>query len=569
MKKDNFQLTVYKFSKIQDLKNLSNTLSNKIIGVKEEINNQVIEFNKNVKILYFSYINKNTGIEIEWFQKWKKFFELENGLRSASATGHGAIIIELTKTKEQYLLTFGRSYSLLKEFIIPNYGIKIAEKLFNGKSIDSVSSKYFSLTKNKSIISYTQEAIYDFEEGEAADLLKSVISVNSEYSHSEYITDLLKLVKPLATIGYTNVKLTISKENITLNDIVDVITLLSNIEKNCDNQMNIPQMKPAPKATEQELNKRLFDAIKSKEGSVVFSVPFFNKGSDDYYHFLDSIDSVLLKFGRKSQARYENFCVNDLFAFIESNPSIESLDSIRCEIINDQNHKEEPNIYKWLEAQIDIDGDTYALHNGKWYSFNDDYLNRVNDRIKEIENFEPKVIQVDASFSAIKDDVEKFCYKNKENIVKLFSDSGDSEYDKLYKEFKYNYYLSRKNDWNLFDRCINGSVELCDISVPNEAFIHCKIGSSGNLEECLRQSMISLTYFTQNAPEIEAFKNREEKELTSPKEIIVLYLTDGALGTDYKISQLRSLKCKLTFLNWYNYCVSRKYTPKLIVAQYK
>ena len=60
------------------------------------------------------------------------------------------------------------------------------------------------------------------------------------------------------------------------NDIVDVITLLSNIEKHCNNQMNIPQMKPAPKATEQELNKRLFDAIKSKDSSIVFSVPFFS-----------------------------------------------------------------------------------------------------------------------------------------------------------------------------------------------------------------------------------------------------------------------------------------------------
>lgn len=569
MKKDNFQLNVYKFSKIQELEKLSDTLSDKITGFKEEVNNQVIEFNKDTKILYFSYINKNTGIEIDWFQKWKKFFGIETGLRSASSTGHGAIIIELNKTNEQYLLTFGRSYSLLKEYIIPNYGIKIAEKLFNGKSIDSVSSKYFSLTKNKSIISYTQEAIYDFEEGEAADLLKSVISVNTGNEHSEYITDLLKLVKPLATIGYTNVKLTISKENISLNDIVDVITLLSNIEKHCNNQMNIPQMKPAPKATEQELNKRLFDAIKRKDSSIVFSVPFFNKGNDDYYHFLDSIDSVSLKIGRNPPAKYENFCIDDLFTFIESNPSIESLDSIRCEIINDQNHKEEPNIYKWLEAQIDIDGDTYALHNGKWYSFNDDYLNRVNEKIKEIEQSEAKVIQVDTNFSAAKDDVDKFCSENKEDIIKLYSDSADSEYDKLYKEFKYNYYLSRKNDWNLFDRCINGSVELCDISVPNEAFIHCKIGSSGNLEECLRQSIISLTYFTQNTPEIEDFKNREGKELTKPKEIIVLYLTNGALGTDYKISQLRSLKCKLTFLNWYNYCTSRGYTPKLIVAQYK
>ena len=33
---------------------------------------------------------------------------------------------------------------------------------------------------------------------------------------------------------------------------------------------------------------------------------------------------------------------------------------------------------------LELDGTTYALHNGKWYSFNDYYLERVNKRIMEI-----------------------------------------------------------------------------------------------------------------------------------------------------------------------------------------
>ena len=566
IKKENYQLTVYKLSEFQDLGELCVELVSKLVKNKRVKNNGVLKVNDKVKVLYLSFINDNTGNDITWFKKWSSFFGITDPLRSSSTTGHGAIIIELTEVHKQYLLTFGKSASLFKEMLIPNYGISIAEKLFNGKTMDSVSSKYFSLTKNKSLISYAQGSSYDFEEGEAADLLKATIEEHKERTSNRYIEQLLGYIKPLATISYSNIKLTISKEEIELDDLIDVVVLLNSIESSYSSQLDIPQMKPINKNQEQPLNDKLWEFIKAKDRSVIFSVPIFTKDVDDYYVFLDSIDSVTLKYRRVSET-YENFCIDDLFTFVENNPQIEMLNQIHCIITRNQIEREEPQLQKWLEAQIELDGITYALHNGKWYSFNDYYLERVNKRIKEIEA-EAQTLIWDDSFSVDSKSVDKFCEDNSDDVCKLFSDDGNTPLSSIYKEFRYNFYTARKKGWNLFDRCISDSVELCDLSNPNEAFIHCKIGKSTNLEECLRQSMISLIYFSQKQPSIETFENREGKKLTKPKEITVLYLSESDIDSSFKISSLKSLKCKLTFLNWYNQCRLMRYNPKLIVAKY-
>ena len=267
IKKENYQLTIYKLSEFKALDELSRELELKLGKGKESKNNEVLDIKDNIKILYFSFIKDNTGNDITWFKKWNGFFGITNPLRASSTTGHGAIVIELTQLQQQYLLTFGKSASLFKEFLIPNYSISIAEKLFNGKTMDSVSSKYFSLTKNKSLISYAQGSSYNFEEGEAADLLKATIEEHKDRTEKRYVEQLLGYIKPLATISYSNIKLTISKEEIELDDLIDVVALLSSIESSYSSQLDIPQMKPIKKNQEQPLNDKLWESIKNEKYS--------------------------------------------------------------------------------------------------------------------------------------------------------------------------------------------------------------------------------------------------------------------------------------------------------------
>ena len=60
----------------------------------------------------------------------------------------------------------------------------------------------------------------------------------------------------------------------------------------------------------------------------------------------------------------------------------------------------------------------------------------------------------------------------------------------------------------------------------------------------------------------------ENYEFTTPEYCTTIYISRYNVDSSFKISTLKSLKCKLTFLNWYNHCLSMRYIPKIIVAKY-
>ena len=101
IKKENYQLTIYKLSEFKALDELSRELELKLGKGKESKNNEVLDIKDNIKILYFSFIKDNTGNDITWFKKWNGFFGITNPLRASSTTGHGAIVIELTQLQQQ------------------------------------------------------------------------------------------------------------------------------------------------------------------------------------------------------------------------------------------------------------------------------------------------------------------------------------------------------------------------------------------------------------------------------------------------------------------------------------
>ena len=72
-------------------------------------------------------------------------------------------------------------------------------------------------------------------------------------------------------------------------------------------------------------------------------------------------------------------------------------------------------------------------------------------------------------------------------LLDRFYKDGLGEIEKVYKEFVYNFALSQKNDWLLFDRQFGGAIEVCDIYIRDEQYVHVKIGDSSALDEVFRQ----------------------------------------------------------------------------------
>lgn len=561
-KKETYKLSIYNLTTDKTLEELMELYKSKVKHPNEMQDHDITEYNEETDILYLSHKNKNNS-DINWYKKWKSLFPIKDSLRSERVMGNGAIIIHFKRYNTKYLLTFGNVYSIMKECINQEYGIKMASKLFDGNSMDTVSSKYFSLSKNKSMVSYVKDTMYQFQEGEAVDLLKSNITEVVTKTENLYIERLLSYIKPMAAINYSNIKLTLVAEEIALSNIVEVLDLLYKIEIEYQDRFKIPYMNAVKKDKEVELNNQLLTAIKNRDSSILFSVPFFGKDEENSYVFLDNIDNVKLIYKCNSE-NYNSFSNDDLFNFVMKYPDIDDITKIQCNVTRAGYTSKDYDITKWIEAQIEVDNTSFALYDGKWYTFNENYLSIVTSKIEEIEG---KVISFDYSYSTSKDNVEKFCSGNVDEILKRYS-SKDCKYEDIYREFKYNFYISKQKNFLLFDRHIENGVEICDLAnVDDKAFIHCKIGKTSNLEECIRQAILSMKYYFQNNHNGKEFVNNFEEVAPELKKVHILFLFESEKKY-FKISTSKSLKCKLTFMDWYNLCGVRNLDCKIIIAHY-
>ena len=369
----NYELNIYKINNKKSL---------------QEYENYVLTFNKNfihkgyviendVECLYFTYTNFSTNNEITWFKEWKNFFpNIKSPLRKESQTGHGLIIVK-TDNDNIYAITFGRAYSLIKDCVISQFGMDMATILFDGKSIDSISSKYFSLNKNKSITSYYGDSTFEFVENEAVDLLKADI-VNC--TNKKEINDLLKLCQKKATIGMDNIKLTLHKKIIELKDVIECCKILSEIKLFSPN-FPFPRMTQIKGDLTDILDCKLLEFILNDSNKINFSVPFYSKDSSDEYVFLNNMNDVQLKVNRVKSEIFSSINDNSVKHFLQENKS--DIKSIRdIQIIIDGEYD---SLVKWLDEQIEYNDHTYAIVNGKWYTFNQAYIDNINNKIEALE----------------------------------------------------------------------------------------------------------------------------------------------------------------------------------------
>ncbi|MCI5714621.1 MAG: TIGR04141 family sporadically distributed protein [Firmicutes bacterium] len=550
----NYEINIYKINNERSL---------------EEYSDYFLSFNKNfvhkghviennVECLYFTYINYSANSEIAWFNEWKEFFsDIQTPLRKESQTGHGLIVIKIDEDNI-YAIVFGRAYSLIKDCVISQFGMDMATILFDGKSIDSISSKYFSLNKNKSITSYYGDSTFEFVENEAVDLLKADI-VNSK--NNKDVDNLLNLCQKKATIGMDNVKLTLHKKVIELKDVIECCQILNRIRLFSPN-FPFPRMTQVKGDLIDTLDSKLLDFVLSRDSRINFSVPFYSKDSSDEYVFLNSINDIQLKVNRTKSEVFSSVNDNSIKQFLQENKT--NIKSIRdIQIIVDG---EQDSFIKWIDEQTEYNGCTYAIVNGKWYTFNQAYIDNINNKIRILEK--EKIIKFDVNndYSFSEQALLTFYNDKKEDIQESFGSSN-----RAYKEYIYNFYLKNKYNLSIFDRVIfKDNIEVCDL-YGNQQLIHCKIGNTSKLEECIRQSIYGTKYYYQNQTEVKEKENKDGVKIDSANKAVVIFLKeieDNKNFSSFSILNSKSLRLKLTFIDWINMCNQIRIKPEVIVSKY-
>ena len=548
----NYELNIYK---INSEKKLDSYLA-EFLRINKDIKHYNIIRNEDYDVLYFSYLNPIKDNEITWFKRWKDFFpEITTELINKSQTGHGLILIKLNKCNGLYAIVFGRAYPLIKNYIIDQFGMDMAARLFDGKSIDSASSKFFSLIKNKAMTSYYGDSTFQYGDNEAIDMFKADIV---PYKHEEHnsLNDLILIIKSKIMVGIDNVKLTLRKDKVELNDLYVVCDHLENILNYYEERFNPPRMTPVKGEKIKELDMNMLNEILNDKDIINITVPIFSKDSNDEYVFLNNIEDFQFAIGRIKSEKFERLDKEKMFDFVKENKdSIKDLRHLKI-LIGDY----EDLLIKWLDYQLDAGETTYALNNGRWYSFNKRYIENIHERIKEFE--EDGIIQIDNNYSFNLQNEQEYLQNNREDIQSCYGE-GDP-----YREFIYNHYLSQKNNFYLFDRVnFKDNIEVCDLYGNNTLF-HCKIGNTRSLEECLRQSLYGLKYFFQKENDVKTKNNVKGQSIGNVTDIKVIYLKEQGDIVNFKVSKLRSLRAKQTFIDWVNICRQLNKKPKLIVAKY-
>lgn len=588
MRKNNietYSLTVYSIDPSISLKEYSEKFARALNDqtTKAIIDNTIHVHSDDAEILYFSYTNMTGANDITWHKNWMLFFDTDLPLRSESKTGHGIIIVHDIGNDIMYALVFGRASWLIKNDLVFDYGVKMASRLFDGKSIETVSSKFFSMIKNKSIVDYKEQYNLQTEEGQAVDFIDATITEDIEYRtepDSQFITKLLTNVMAKASAGYSYIKITLFAEEITLDLLVETILCLSLIYTYRE-RFKYPIMKKVDKLTSTRLDTKFLDKIKNGDNDFYVGIPFFGLDESDKFVFFDAIEKYDIKYSvsagdgeiddtheqmRLKSSQNGELNAEDIISFIMENSA--KIDDIRrLKIVVWINGEKRPTseLIKWLEVEINEEEKSYTLYNGLWVEFNEMYVECLDAKVQSLENL---YFRYDPQYSFSEHEYDELKEIHKDGLIEAFSDSKGTPSEKgAYREFVYNYILSQKPEWHLFDRVIEDSIEVCDINVSGLHYIHVKFGCGTSIENVLRQSLFGVRYIYANPSRIRYIINRKGATLSTANFATVIFLSEYSKRIT-RISEVQSLKCKMTFIDWVNYTLEHNMTPLFIEANY-
>lgn len=525
----------------------------KYVTKSEQYGNDVFKF-------YFYFAEgTNNNSTLYWYEKMKNLFDDLDDYVKTISSAYGVLIIEgnlnpvdlNNENRIIYILTFGNGIHMVGECVDLNFGLEFASKSAKVDSINTQSSKFFSINKNKSLVIYNN-ASFNTQVGEAVDYLIADIE---EVSGRSAIRQLLELVNK--RVHFSNyVKMTL-KEKFNSENLIRIIKNVNTIITGYRIRFSIPKLyylkdskdKKIIKKLQDKLNKDVLDIGNTSISLGIYSV------IDGRFETTNNQDECRLYVGRKGK-EYGELNLENVRNFIEEF-NILDITKINARIGNDTYP-----LCKLIDytTSLENEDEYYCLNSGRWTRFNKEYIIKVEE---EIENKINKITVFDEKYNL--DDLQKLRMEYSKNITgKEYSKELD---DKLYRERVYNYYLMKRFDFMLMDRELEEDIEIADLFDRKEkALIHVKIGNPAKFIECINQSMTGATHYVNNKKQvIKKFGN----ELKNVRKITLLFVlaNNKKVWEERDMNIFESLRLKLNLLEWLNRVQELNFDAQIIIAK--
>lgn len=460
----------------------------------------------------FYLSNDPEKVPIWWTDLYASFIEGEKPKNEA----HFAAFV-ISNQNLCYVVSMGKTHFYLKEYCDVDFGINLAERIAVG-DLKLKNSQLFGGKKNKSIVSYQDNSLLEYDSGE------SILFIKAEPN------DEVKWGK-VASFG--------NSVQFHLDIIPDELPkIIKNIEDELQKEPNIkiPRAKIiTDPVVISELNLKLYSSIiGSSSGAVVQAAEATVSGVD--FIFLQGKEYKFIYNRQRFEIEGE-LNIESLLKFCHDNnvDLATEMDKIKVKVINENNSGYIKPVKYFLDF---VDDQRHVLLDGNWYVFNENYMDYLKEQVDDI------------AFEIGKENFSK-------NVFEAYKASiSEEERKKTYGE-KYFNELREKEGYLNKDRNIQKfqgyKIEMMDLYKDETAFF-VKIGTSQPFLHAIDQSMAA----------IKIFQNDIEKTVNEisikPKKLCLWLIVDRKKELN-KISEINSLIFLIKLAEWKRQCMNAGFSP--------
>jgi len=457
--------------------------------------------------LDFYFSNEPNAIDIWWTDVYKDFFgEIEKPKNKI----YFAILL-VYNSQIVYTVSLGKSHFYLKHFCDSDFGLKLAERIADDTNPKIKNSKFHKSRKNKIITTYQEGSGIDFDSGESLHYLraktidKDIWGKTASFGHSaQFSID----IKPEELPNFIKKIEETLKQNPRIKLPKVILVQDEETQSKLDSLLAKVLTGSSQSCTVQESDITLWGV------DFIFS---------DQYEY-----SFYIRGNRDSHTDKGELTLNRLRQFIsEKNINLETqLNEIKVKVHNEFGRDFSVSLKETLDFVVEKE--RYCLIDGKWYQFNQSYLDFLKEEVDSID------------------------FKTQEDVR-----------DKTEQEF--NQRKGREGFVNC-DRlnetlCKKYRIEKVDL-YKDKILYYVKFGTPQKMNYVVDQAINTVKLLQNNQSKIQI--DGEEKDV----ETICLWLVFDRKQKFSKLSELNSLIFHMKLADWKRIVQNARYKP-LIYVSYK
>ncbi|MGO4257599.1 DUF6119 family protein [Marmoricola sp. RAF53] len=311
----------------------------------------------------FYFSDKPHPSPIPWVKTYHAYFPEGADPKNFN---HFAVYL-FVKEGSAFALSYGKAHFYIRPFCDYDFGIELAKRIADDEDIRQTSGKRFAGKRTKDIKSFSSNSPLIIESGESIDYIQaSVIKAKQE------------------TFGKTG-KFGTSAQITPKVDPPDLGQFLNKLEAELAEAPRFPLPRTLvviEPAEVERFDELLLDELTAPVGTSDFTNNTFDLYGVDFV--FPSEGAFTLKCGRSNKQQLEQLTMADFKQYIEDH-KIPRDDILKIKITHEP---EDSNSYtNSIKECVDFlaDSDRVVLSGGKWMHFNQDYLDFLDDAIREIE----------------------------------------------------------------------------------------------------------------------------------------------------------------------------------------